>query len=83
MPLNPTAKSANIKMLEYMAIKLDHLCQQVIFGGGCTTALFITDSACDTRWMLIASSMWFHFLLTTQLKNNYENLGLNKLPMKK
>ena len=36
-------KLANIRMLEFIATKLGALCESVVFLGGCTTVLFITD----------------------------------------
>jgi hypothetical protein len=36
-------KLANIRMLQFMAAKLGDLCEDLVFLGGCTTALFITD----------------------------------------
>ncbi len=42
--LNPT-KLANLRMLEFAALKLGPLSEQMVFLGGCTTALFITDNA--------------------------------------
>ena len=37
------AKLANIRMLEFVAAKLGELRNEVVFLGGCTTALFIDD----------------------------------------
>ena len=46
-------KLANIRMLEFVAKRLDFLCDEVVFLGGCTTALFITDQAVpDVRYTL-------------------------------
>jgi len=36
-------KSANIEMLNIVAEKLDELCEELVFVGGCATALLITD----------------------------------------
>lgn len=36
-------KQANIRMLEFVASKLGKLCHEVVFLGGCTTALLVTD----------------------------------------
>jgi hypothetical protein len=48
-----SVKLANIKMLEFIAAKLGNLCNEVVFLGGCTTALFITDLASpDVRYTL-------------------------------
>lgn len=44
---------ANIKMLEFVTIKLADLCDELVFVGGCTTALFVTDEAVpDIRYTL-------------------------------
>lgn len=46
-------KQANLKMLEAVATQLGPLCQEFVFLGGCTTALFITDLASpDVRYTL-------------------------------
>lgn len=46
-------KLANLYMLEKVAKQLGPLCKDVVFLGGCTTALFITDSAApDVRYTL-------------------------------
>ena len=48
-----TIKLANLRMLEFVAIKLADMCFDVVFLGGCTTALFITDNAApDVRYTL-------------------------------
>jgi hypothetical protein len=39
--MNP--KSTNILLLKFIATQLDELCQQLVFVGGSTTELFITD----------------------------------------
>ncbi len=50
---NETSKLANIKMLQFVATQLGELCKEVVFLGGCTTALFITDLAApDVRYTL-------------------------------
>jgi hypothetical protein len=41
--LKPERATANLRMLEFVARKLGPLNEQVIYLGGCTTALFITD----------------------------------------
>lgn len=47
---NNSAKLANLKMLELVANKLGDLCDEVVFLGGSTTALFITElGAPDVR----------------------------------
>jgi predicted nucleotidyltransferase len=43
MKTNQPIKLANLRMLEFVAIKLSDLREEVVFVGGCTTALFITD----------------------------------------
>ena len=46
-------KEANLMMLEMAANHLGPLCNDVVFLGGCTTALFITDPAApDVRYTL-------------------------------
>jgi hypothetical protein len=42
--LSPT-KLTNLRMLEFASLKLGPLSDQMMFLGGCTTALFITDQA--------------------------------------
>jgi predicted nucleotidyltransferase len=42
---NNSVRLANIKALEFIVTKLGDLCSKVVFLGGCTTALFITDKA--------------------------------------
>lgn len=37
-------REANLKMLEFIASKLENLCDEVVFLGGCATAVLITDS---------------------------------------
>lgn len=36
-------KEVNLKMLEFVASKLENLCDEVVFLGGCATAVLITD----------------------------------------
>ncbi len=44
---------ANIRMLQFIAEKLAALCNEVVFLGGCTTGLFITDPEFpDVRYTL-------------------------------
>lgn len=43
MKTNRFTQSANLVLLERAASKLGELCNEVVFLGGCTTALFITD----------------------------------------
>lgn len=43
----------NLKTLEFVATKLKELCNELVFLGGCTTGLFITDKATpDVRYTL-------------------------------
>lgn len=41
--LNKSRGTANLKMLEFIARKLGELNEQIVYLGGCTTTLFITD----------------------------------------
>lgn len=44
---------SNLKMLEFVATRLAEICDDVVFLGGCTTGLFITDSNFpDVRYTL-------------------------------
>lgn len=53
MQNNQSVISSNIKMLEFTATKLGETCKEVVFLGGCTTGLFITDKAFpDVRYTL-------------------------------
>src|ERR1700689_1303079 len=53
MQNNKAVMLANIRMLEFVATKLGAICDDVVFLGGCTTGLFITDSAFpDVRYTL-------------------------------
>jgi hypothetical protein len=45
MRINKQVRTANLAMLQFVAEKLGELCDEVIFLGGCTTALLITDIA--------------------------------------
>jgi hypothetical protein len=46
-------KFANLRMLEFVAIKLGDVIKDVVFLGGCTTGLFISDPAVpDVRYTL-------------------------------
>lgn len=42
---NKPVRLANLRMLEFVADKLQELCDDVVFLGGCTTAIFINDPA--------------------------------------
>jgi len=41
--MGKSARSVNIKMLQFVASKLDDLLDEVVFLGGCTTGLLISD----------------------------------------
>src|SRR3990167_4991890 len=45
MKINEVIKLSNLRMLQFVAIKLQDLCHDVVFLGGCTTGIFITDLA--------------------------------------
>jgi hypothetical protein len=40
---NKSVMLANLRMLEFVAMKLGEIRNDVVFLGGCTTGLFITD----------------------------------------
>lgn len=51
MKSNQPIKLANLRMLEFIATKLGGLREEVVFLGGCTTGLFITDpDSLDVRY---------------------------------
>jgi hypothetical protein len=53
MQSNNSVGQANIRMLEFVAIKLRKVCNDVVFLGGCTTGLFVTDPQFpDVRYTL-------------------------------
>lgn len=53
MQNNRDAGLANIRMLQFIAEKLGDLCNEVVFLGGCTTSLFISDPQFpDVRYTL-------------------------------
>lgn len=53
MKNNEAEKLANLRMLQFIATKLDDLCNEFVFLGGCTTAIFITDEAApEVRYTL-------------------------------
>ena len=53
MKNNNSIKLANLRMLEFVAEKLGNICDEVVFLGGCTTSLFVTDNATpDARYTL-------------------------------
>jgi hypothetical protein len=53
MRMNESVKLANLRMLQFAAKQLGILRDDVVFLGGCTTALFITDTASpDVRYTL-------------------------------
>jgi len=78
---NNTVRLANIKSLEFMAVKLGDLCHKVVFLGGRTTALFITNKAApDVRSTLdvdcivdVISLNEYH-----QLEKNLRTLGFTQ-----
>ena len=43
MAINKQSQTANLAMLQIVADKLGDLCENVVFLGGCTTALLIND----------------------------------------
>ena len=50
---NNRTKLANIRMLQFIAEKLGELRNELVFLGGCTTAIFIDEpSAPDVRYTL-------------------------------
>lgn len=53
MQINHSKKLANLRRLHFLADKLEEIREEVVFLGGCTTALFITDiSSLDVRYTL-------------------------------
>jgi len=51
--MNKSVTLANLRMLQFVAEQLGSLCDKVVFVGGATTALFITDTASpDVRYTL-------------------------------
>lgn len=53
MKMNDSVKLTNLRMLQFVAQQLGPLREEVIFLGGCTTALFLTDIAVpDVRYTL-------------------------------
>ena len=77
--LIPNTKLANLRMLEFAAIKLGPLNKQIVFLGGCTLALFITDNAApDVRATLdvdciidVASPQEYHKVEAALLKQKF------------
>lgn len=43
--MTSSANLSNLRMLQFIALKLGEICNEVVFLGGCTIGLFITDSA--------------------------------------
>ncbi len=72
---------ANIRMLEFVATKLGELRKEVVFLGGCTTALFINDpESPDVRYTLdvdcivdVISLNQYH-----QVEKKLKNLGFKQ-----
>lgn len=53
MPSNNNVKLANLRMLEFVATKLGGIRNDVVFLGGCTTGLFLSDPLVpDVRYTL-------------------------------
>lgn len=53
MQSNESVMLANLRMLEFVAMKLGEIRNNVVFLGGCTTDLFITDPEFpDVRYTL-------------------------------
>ena len=53
MPNDKSVMQSNLKMLEFVATKLGNIRDDVVFLGGCTTGLFITDPGYpDVRYTL-------------------------------
>ncbi|MFA6037560.1 MAG: hypothetical protein WC748_05530 [Legionellales bacterium] len=53
MQNNQSVQLANIRMLEFVATKLEEMCDDFVFIGGCTTGLLITDPLFpDVRYTL-------------------------------
>ncbi len=51
--MNKSVKAANLRMLQIVAKQLGTSCEEVVFLGGSTIALFITDPASpDVRYIL-------------------------------
>jgi len=68
-------KIASLKTLETVARKLDHLLESVVFLGGCTTGLLITDEAIpdirmsmDVDCIVDVLSLADHYKLTQELR---------------
>ena len=77
-------KLANIKTLEIVARRLDHLLESVVCLGGCTTGLLITDDAIpdirmsmDVDCIVDILSLSDHYKLQEELKN----LGFEQSPL--
>lgn len=76
-------KLANLRMLEFVATKLGNIRNDVVFLGGCTTGLFLSDpNVPDVRYTLdvdcivdVISLNQYHRLeknlLSKGLKNHY------------
>jgi len=84
MKNNEAIKLANLRMLQFVATKLGKLCNDVVFLGGCTTAIFITDlTSPDVRYTLdvdcivdIISLHQYH-----QLERQLHEHGFKKSPL--
>lgn len=81
MKNNGTIKLANLRMLQFVAEKLQDLCDELVFLGGCTTALFITDPEFpDVRYTLDVDCIVDVISLTGyyQLENKLSKKGFKK-----
>lgn len=86
MPENNAVKLANLRMLEFVATKLGNVRNDVVFLGGCTTGLFISDlNVPDVRYTLdvdcivdVISLNQYHQLeknlLSKVSKNHYKKM---------
>jgi hypothetical protein len=60
---NNNVKLANLRMLEFVASKLGDIRNDVVFLGGCTTGLFLSDPHVpDVRYTLDVDALLMLFL---------------------
>jgi hypothetical protein len=81
MLTNNQIKLANLSMLEFVAAKLGNICNEVVFLGGCTTAIFITDlGAPDVRYTLDVDCIVNVISLSQyyELENKLQKQGFKK-----
>lgn len=81
MSSNKPVRLANLRMLEFVASKLKDMCNDVVFLGGCTTAIFITDSAVpDVRHTLDVDCIIDVISLNAyhQVEKKLQQLGFKK-----